>query len=317
MRLVFLGTPQWAVPSLERLVRDGHRIAGVVTAPDKPAGRGRHARATPVKHAAVRLGLEPVLQPATLRPREVRAAILDLEPEALVVVAYGRILPGRLLDAPPQGAINVHFSLLPRHRGASPVQHTLLAGDALAGVTTMVMERGLDTGPILLQRETAVRPGEKASSLGERLAGMGAPLLAETLEGLEQGAVTPTPQDDSRATEAPPLRREMGLVRWAEPAEGLSRRVRAFDPWPPVVATCAKGTLRLLEAAPMEGERTDAPPGTVLGRSGEAMRVACGAETVLRVDRVQPEGRRPMTGAACLSGRYASAGERLGDGPAP
>jgi methionyl-tRNA formyltransferase len=237
-----------------------------------------------------------------------------------VVVAYGKILPGRLLDAPRFGAVNLHFSLLPRHRGASPVQHTLLAGDEQAGVSTMLMDRGLDTGPILLQQTTPVSRGEKSRQLGARLAQLGAPLLARTLRGLEDGSVIPRPQDERGASEAPLLTREMGHVRWDEPAPVIARRVCAFDPWPPVVARCAKGTLRLLDAAPADpadGAPADAPPGTVLGRAGEALLVACGGGTRLVLDRVQPEGRRPMPGAACLAGRYVAVGERLGDGAGP
>lgn len=316
MRVVFLGTPEWAVPSLRGLVDAGLQVAGVVTAPDKPVGRSRTPRPSPVKQAAGELGIEPLLQPKTLKSRSVRESILALEPDVLAVVAYGKILPGRLLDAPRLGAVNLHFSLLPRHRGASPVQHTLLAGDDQAGVTTMVMDRGLDTGPLLLQQATEIEPGETAAALGRRLAQIGAPLLARSLRGLDEGSIRPAPQDHAQATEAPLLTREMGHVRWSETADALSRRVRAFDPWPPVVAACGKGSLRLLEAAPERGG-TDQPPGTVLERRGEALVVACGEGTRLRVERVQPEGRRPMTGAACLAGRYATVGERLGDGPAP
>ena len=320
MRVVFLGTPDWAVPSLRALVEDGQHVAGVVTAPDKPAGRSSRPRPSPVKQVAQELGLDPILQPRTLKSKEVRASILELEPEVLAVVAYGKILPGRLLDAPRFGAVNLHFSLLPRHRGASPVQHTLLAGDERAGVSTMVMDRGLDTGPVLLQESTAVEPGEKSRQLGERLAQLGAPLLARTLRGLGDGSVTPQPQDDRRATEAPLLTREMGHVHWEEPAAAIAGRIRAFDPWPPVVARCAKGTLRLLDAScanPGPEDPADAAPGTVLGRRGEALVVACGDGRRLVVERVQPEGRRPMPGAACLAGRYAAVGERLGDGKSP
>jgi methionyl-tRNA formyltransferase len=320
MRVVFLGTPEWAVPSLRALVDDGQQVAGVVTAPDKPAGRSSRPRPSPVKQAAQELGLDPILQPRTLKSKEVRTSILSLEPDVLAVVAYGKILPGRVLDAPRFGAVNLHFSLLPRHRGASPVQHTLLMGDEQAGVSTMVMDRGLDTGPVLQQRSTPIEPGEKARQLGARLAQLGAPLLVASLRGLEDGSVTPRPQDDRGATEAPLLTREMGYVRWEEPAAALARRIRAFDPWPPVIARCAKGTLRLLDASAADPGAEDpagAPAGTVLGRQGEALVVACGDGGRLVLDRVQPEGRRPMPGAACLAGRYAAVGERLGDGSGP
>lgn len=319
MRIVFFGTPDWAVPSLERLVStEGLFVAGVVTAPDRPVGRSKTPRPTPLKLAARDLGIAPVLQPETLRPASARAEILDLEPDVLAVVAYGKILPGRMLDAPPFGAVNVHFSLLPRHRGASPVQHTILHGEAEAGVTTMRMERGLDTGPILLQESTPVGPGETASQLGARLARIGAPLLARTLVELWAGTLESRPQDHERATEAPLLQREMGWVRWRERAEQTWRKVRAFDPWPPVVARSSRGVLRLLAVEPVAAPVSGTPaPGTVLGRDGDALVVACGEATALRLQQVQPAGRKPMPGAALLAGRWVEEGETLGDGRAP
>ncbi len=314
LRVVFFGTPQWAVPALAALAGSRHRVAGVVTAPDRPRGRSRRPRPSPVKALALERGLGPVLQPETLRGRSPREAILDLSPGVLVVVAYGKILPGRLLDAPPLGAVNVHFSLLPRHRGASPVQHAILAGDRETGVTTMRMDRGLDTGPVLLAERVSIGPRENAEQLGGRLAELGAELLLRTLDGLEAGTLVPRPQPGEGVTWAPPLAREMGIVRWAEPAENIDRKVRAFTPWPPVVAGGPRGPVRLVEAEPLAGERTGAEPGTILRRAGESIDVAAGDGTILRVHRLQPAGSRVMPAAAAVAGRYLEVGGRLEDG---
>lgn len=303
MKIVFFGTPEWAVPSLRALVAAGHAVAAVVTAPDAPTGRSREPQAPPVKRAAAELGLAPVLQPATLRGALNRGPILEPAAEAHVVVAYGRILPGRLLETPPHGAINLHFSLLPRHRGASPVQHTLLAGDDRAGVTSMRMDRGLDTGPILLQESVAIAPRERAASLGARLAEVGAALLVETLARLAEGRLAPRPQDDTQATLAPPLAPADGHVDWARPALAIERAVRAFDPWPPVVAQGPKGRVRLIDVEALAAA-SDAPPGTIVAAEGEWADIACGERTTLRVHSVQPAGSKTMSAGAALRGRH-------------
>jgi len=314
LRVVFFGTPEWAVPSLAALVGSRHRVVGVVTAPDRPRGRSRKPRPAPVKEFAVARGIGPILQPETLRGRANREPILALAPDALVVVAYGKILPGRLLDAPRLGAINVHFSLLPRHRGASPVQHAILAGDRETGVTTMKMDRGLDTGPVLLAERVPIEPREDAAHLGARLAELGADLLLRTLDDLAAGTLVPRPQPEVGVTWAPPITKEMGIVRWDEPAENIDRKVRAFVPWPPVTARGPRGTIRLVEVEPLAGERTGAPPGTVLRKAGEAVDVAAGGGTILRVHRLQPAGSRAMPAAAAVAGRHLEIGGRLEDG---
>ncbi|MBP1612173.1 MAG: fmt [Acidobacteria bacterium] len=311
MNVLFFGTPDWAVPSLEALAASSHRVVAIVTAPDAPSRRSRTPQPPPVKRAAGRLGLGPVLQPATLRGDAAREPLLAFAPDALAVVAYGRILPGRLLDAPPLGGVNLHFSLLPRHRGASPVQHTLWAGDALAGVTTMRMERGLDTGPTYFRSAVPVEPDEDAVALGARLARLGAPLLVETLDRLAAGGVVPEPQDPAQASWAPLLTRAMGVVDWNGDAAEIARRVRAFVPWPPVVARGAKGALRLLRATALgETAPPGVVPGAVLRRAGDAIDVVCG-EGLLRIVELQPEGGRPMTAAAALAGRHVELGGRL------
>lgn len=311
MNVLFFGTPDWAVPSLEALAGSSHRVVAIATAPDAPTRRSRTPQPPPVKRAAERLQLGPVLQPPTLRGDAVREQLLAFAPDALAVVAYGRILPGRLLDAPPFGGVNLHFSLLPRHRGASPVQHTLWAGDAVAGVTTMRVERGLDTGPTYLRMAVPVEPDDDAGSLGARLAWIGAPLLVETLDRLAAGALSPEPQDPAAASWAPPLTRAMGAVDWSGDAAEIARRVRAFVPWPPVMARGAKGALRLLRAAALEETAPPgATPGTVLRRADEAIDVVCG-NGLLRVVELLPEGGRPMSAAAALAGRHVELGGRL------
>ncbi|MDQ7006769.1 MAG: methionyl-tRNA formyltransferase [Acidobacteriota bacterium] len=317
MRLVYFGTPLWAVPPLEALAASEHQVAGVVCNPDRPAGRRGSPVPCPVKARSRELGLAPILQPATLRPTAARRAILALEADVFVVVAYGRILPGRLIDAPPHGAVNLHFSLLPRHRGASPVQHAILRGDGETGVTTMKMDRGLDTGPILLQVSTPIGPEETTAELGSRLADIGARLLLETLDGLAAGRITPRSQDEDRATLAPLLDKNAGRFDWEESAEAIARRVRALGQWPKVRARGARGVLLLRRVRPAdETPPKEALPGTVLGARGEAVAVVCGAGSVLWIQRLQPEGRREMDGAAALAGGYLASGGRLSV-PAP
>ncbi len=319
MKIVFFGTPEWAVPSLRSIVRSHHEIVGVVTAPDKAVGRSRVKQATAIKQAARECEVGPVFQPETLRGAARREEILGGEPDALVVVAYGKILPGRLLDAPRYGAINLHFSLLPRHRGASPVHYAVLCGDRRSGVSTMQMDRGLDTGAILLQEECPLDDQVRSVTLGPRLADLGAALIVRTLDGVEAGSITPRRQNDEEATLAPKLTREDGLVAWDRSAESICRQWRALDPWPRVVFEAACGSVRLLEVQVAKAS-SDGPcanrgvPGEVLSREGDAVLVACGRHSVLTVKRVQPAGRRPMTAAAACSGGFLSIGEILRNG---
>lgn len=315
LRLIFFGTPPWAVPTLDMLVSAGHSIAAVVTAPDAAIGRSRELQPTAVKIAALAHHVGPIVQPPSLKSAEARAPILAAQADALIVVAYGRLLPGELLDATPHGAINLHFSLLPRHRGASPVQHTLLMGDEIAGITTMQMDRGLDTGPILLQRTVELMANDTTGSLGERMATSGASLVLETLRRLEAGTLVPQPQDATKATLAPLLTQRDGLVVWSESALRLERRVRAFDRWPTVVCRAPKGNLRLLDVRALP-DRTDAPPGTVLERRPQGVVVAAGGGSQLLLERVQPAGARSMDALAALDGGALQLGVVLGDGVA-
>ncbi|MDQ6856358.1 MAG: methionyl-tRNA formyltransferase [Candidatus Dormibacteraeota bacterium] len=300
MRIVFCGTATFAVPSLRSLA-EAHTVLAVVTQPDRPGSRGRPAP-RPVGEAAKQLGL-PVLRPDRIRSPESVAQIMGLRPDALVVAAYGQIIPASLLDGPPHGGINVHGSLLPRWRGAAPVAAAILAGDARTGVSIMRMDAGLDTGPVYATSETAIGATETAPSLTERLATIGARLLIEVLAGLENGSVSAVPQEESRATHAPRLRREDGVVDWrAISAVDIDRRVRALQPWPGVSAPLGGQQVRILEGAP-GGPATGADvAGVVVAVHDEEAELITAAGTY-RVARVQPPGGRPMSAAAYLRGR--------------
>ncbi len=311
MRVVFFGTPQFAVPSLERLAASRHEVALVVSRPDRPVGRRRVMTAPPVVETARRLGI-PVLQPRKLKSEAFLASIREVGPEAGVVVAYGRLLPPELLAIPPRGFVNVHPSVLPRHRGPSPIQWALVSGDRVTGVTTMLVDEGMDTGPILLQRRVEIGPRETAEELSRRLADLGAELLVETLDRLESGTVVPRPQPEDGATVTPILRREMGRVEWGRTARELVNRLRGFTPWPGLHATLRGGRVKLhglevVEPPPPGGE----PPGTVLAAGPDGIVVRCGRGTAVRITELQREGRRRLPVDAFLVGERIAPGERL------
>lgn len=310
MDLVFLGTPEFAVPSLERIVAAGHRVLAVYTQPDRPRGRERELAAPPVKRAALALGL-PVRQPERIRRPEVVAELAALAPEAMVVVGYGQIIPQSIIDIPPLGIVNVHASLLPRYRGAAPVQWAIVRGENVTGVTTMLIDAGLDTGGILLRRETPIAPGEDAVALSARLAQMGAGLLIETLEGLRAGTLTPVPQDHAQATLAPILRKEDGLIDWTRPAAEIANRVRGLVPWPGAY-TWFRGQRLHVWRARAVAENASAPPGTLVA-SGRRLGATCGEGTFLEMLEVQLEGRKRVTAEAFLNGQHIKMGERLGE----
>ena len=250
VRLVFMGSPGFAVPSLRRLADAGYQIVGVFTQPDRPAGRGRKLEPPAVKLAAVELGLT-IFQPPRLRDAEATATLRSLAPDLILVAAYGQILRPAVLDLPRLGCLNVHASLLPRHRGASAIAASILAGDAETGVSIMQIDRGMDTGPVLAQRAAPVEPADTTGSLAERLAHLGAELLVEATPAWLAGDVTPQPQDESRATLAPLLAKEAGLIDWSKPALRLWREVRAYNPWPLSATTLGGETLQVLEALPL------------------------------------------------------------------
>lgn len=310
LNLIFAGTPQFAVPTLRALYASGHRVQAVYTQPDRAAGRGRHARPSPVKVLAQEHGLS-VEQPATLRDPAVQSALRERAPDALIVVAYGLLLPVPVLAIPRLGCLNVHASLLPRWRGAAPIQHALLAGDQETGVTIMQMDAGLDTGPALASARCPIGPEDTAATLAERLAAQGADLLLQTLDRLARGEVRPAAQDPARACYAPKLSKAAAQIDWRLPAPELERRVRAFDPWPVAQTTLANGTpLRIWRARAVPGTGGDAPAGTVLAAGAGGIDVAAG-DGVLRLLEVQRAGGRRLEAGAFVAG-HPLAGTRLG-----
>jgi methionyl-tRNA formyltransferase len=308
MRLVFLGTPAFAVPTLEA-VAEKHEVLSVVTQPDRPKGRGHELSTSPLKQAATRLGL-PVYQPERIRHPEAQAHLASLAPEIMVVVGYGQIIPQSVIDLAPRGIVNVHASLLPKYRGAAPIQWAIANGENRTGVTTMQINAGLDTGDILLTRETEIGAEETALELAEHLAIVGAELLVETLDGLAHGAITPRKQDDSQASFAPILRKEDGAISWSEPAQRIHNRVRGFLPWPGAY-TSFRGHLLHIWRARVAEDRTALTPGRIL--AGPGFRVACGSGSVLELLEVQLEGRKRMGAGAFANGQRLRENEILGE----
>ncbi len=310
MRLVFLGTPAFAVPTLDRILAAGHEVVAVYTQPDRPKGRGGALAASPVKTVAVSHDL-PVHQPERIRRPEPVAHLASLHPDAMVVVGYGQIIPQSIIDIPPLGIINVHASLLPRYRGAAPVQWALARGESITGVTTMRIDAGLDTGDILLMRETPISSGETAIELGARLAILGADLLVETLDGLRAGTIVPRKQDSSQATLAPILRKEDGVIDWNLPASEIYNRVRGFVPWPGAYTRFRGEGLHVWRAVVAESS-SSGPPGS-LSLGERRVRVACGGGTSLELLEVQLEGRKRVAVEAFINGQRIGHNEVLGD----
>jgi methionyl-tRNA formyltransferase len=311
LRIVFMGTPESAVPTLGRCLDDGHEVAAVWTQPDRPAGRGNRLVAPPVKQFALARGL-PVHQPEKIRTEGARSLFESHAADAAVVVAYGRILPPEFLNAPRRGCVNVHFSLLPKYRGAAPVNWAIVRGERVSGVTTMLIDEGLDTGAILLQRATEIGDEETAPELLARLAESGAGLLGETLARIDE--IEPRPQRGEDATHAPILKRGDGLIDWSLGAAEIERRVRGFQPWPGAHTTFRGQRLVLWRARPLEAGAgaKDHTPGEIVSARGDDLAVACGGGTALRLVEVQPEGKRRMGARDFLNGAHARAGERLG-----
>lgn len=316
MKLVFCGTPEFAVPVLRAVLGAGHEVALVVTQPDRAAGRGMEMQAPAVKRLALDRGL-PVVQPERIkRNEEFRATLEAIRPDAIVVVAYGRIIPEWMLGLPRLGNINLHGSLLPKYRGAAPVQWAIAQGETVTGVTTMRLDAGLDTGDMLLARAVPVGEEMGAAEVFDVLAEVGAELMVETLAGLEAGTIMPVTQDHSRATLAPILTREDGLVDFLRPAKTIYDRWRGFYPWPGAhtVFRGKKLILHGLKRAAFEavGEGAEATREGELVVSGEVLMVVCGGLTVLRVEELQVEGKRRMTAAEFVRGYQVKTGERLG-----
>ena len=317
MNLVFMGTPEFALPTLQALQEAGHRVLAVFTQPDQPAGRGGRLTAPPAKQAALAQGLV-VHQPARIRTPEVFDLLKSLGPETVVVVGYGKILPQHVLDLPRRGCVNLHPSLLPKYRGAAPVQWAIIRGETTTGVTTMRMDAGLDTGDILLARETPIESEEDAISLGHRLAEMGASLMLETLDGLERGTLTPLPQNHALATAAPILKKEDGRIDWSQPARDIANRVRGLVPWPGASTAFRGSLLHVWRARPELAtvSHSSPAPGTIqpgtIQIEGRCLLAACGQQSWLELEEVQREGRRRLSAAEFLNGARVASGERLG-----
>ena len=309
MRLVFMGTPEFAVPSLRRLLEDSHEIVAVWTQPDRPAGRGNKLHQSPVKEFAVQNNLT-VHQPLKIKTQEARELLASHKADAAAVVAYGRILPAEFLSAPGHGCINVHFSLLPKYRGAAPVNWAIVNGETETGVTTMKIVEELDAGPILLQSTTKIDARETAPQLMARLAEMGAELLSETLKRFE--SIEPKPQRDRDATFAPMLKREDGLIDWSMDAFAIERRVRGFQPWPNAYTTFNSRRLIIWQAAALTLAQSPTGTAQIIEAHGDNLVIACGDGTALRVLELQPEDSRRMSARDFLNGAHLKVGQVLG-----
>jgi methionyl-tRNA formyltransferase len=300
LSIVFAGTPEFSVPALEALLESPHRVLAVYTQPDRPAGRGRQVTMSAVKECALRRGL-PVEQPSTLRDAAAVERLRSWSADLMVVVAYGLLLPKAVLESPRLGCVNIHASLLPRWRGAAPIQRAILAGDVETGVTIMQMDEGLDTGPVLLERATPIGERETAASLHDRLARLGASALLEALESISAGTAKPRPQPDEGATYAAKIRKEEARIDWSQSAAYIDRQVRAFNPWPVAETQWNGQQLRVWEAWPLgPSESREGAPGAVLRASSQGIDVATG-EGVLRLTRVQLAGRKAVPASEFLN----------------
>ncbi|MDT7602352.1 MAG: methionyl-tRNA formyltransferase [Acidobacteriota bacterium] len=304
-----MGTPESAVPTLRRCLEDGHEVVAVWTQPDRPAGRGNKMHVPPVKQFALERGLT-VHQPEKIKTEEARSLFASHDVDAAIVVAYGRILPASFLSAPRRGCINVHFSLLPKYRGAAPVNWAIVRGENVSGVTTMRIDEGLDTGAIYLQRATPIGDAETAPELLARLAMLGAELLSETLSRLDE--IEPRPQREEEATHAPILKREDGLIDWRLSAAEIERRVRGFQPFPGSFTTFRDQRLVAWKAGGVRVGNDDIEPGKIEAAHADELLIGCGDNSILRLEEVQLEGRRRMSARDFLNGLHPQVGEKLG-----
>jgi methionyl-tRNA formyltransferase len=308
MKIVFMGTPAAAVPTLSRIVEAGHEVVAVYTQPDRPAGRGNKIAHSPVKSFALDRGLR-LLQPTRIKTEEAVGTFRSHRADMAVVVAYGRILPGTFLDAYPYGAINVHFSLLPKYRGAAPVNWAIANGEKWTGVTTMKMDVGLDTGDILVQEESQIGPTETAPELMARLAKLGAEVLMRTLH--EVDSILPQPQNEAEATLAPILKKSDGLIDWCISATEIANRVRGFQPFPGTFTTFRGAGVKIMASA-VSDETTGGETGEIVASKGDEFKVVCGRGTILDILEVQPEGKRRMPVRDFINGVRPRPGERFG-----
>ena len=308
MRIVFMGTPEFAVPSLEALLKSDDQVVGIVTQPDRPKGRGQQLSLSPVKVIAQREGL-PLLQPTKMKDPGFMAELSGWKPDVIAVAAFGRILPPAILSLPPRGCINVHGSLLPKYRGAGPIQWALINGETETGITTMLMDEGMDTGAMLLQASMAINPDDTAGSLSARLAEIGGRLLVDTLARLKAGTLAPRPQDHSQATLAPLLKKEDGAINWAMSALSIANRIRGLTPWPGAFTFLNADRWTIWRAAAIS-EATALPPGQITALRKDAIHVATG-QGVLAIHELQPANSRRMPAAQYLAGHPLQVGMQL------
>ena len=309
LRLVFCGTPEFAVPTLRHLLKQpDFKVIGVITQPDRPRGRGQEVSFSPVKEAALAAHV-PVHQPEKIKAPEAQELLQKLAPDAIVIIAYGQIIPARLLSIPAMGWINLHASLLPKYRGAAPINWAIVNGETTTGITTMRIDAGMDTGDILLQQELQIGPAETAPILMERMAEAGGPLMTQTLHGLRDGTISVRPQNHAAATYAPMLKKEDGRIDWTRTAPQIYDRMRGFDPWPGAY-TMFRGQVCHLLGEPLTRTMTGFPPGTLLPEDGQ-LNVACGGTTVLRLSTVKVEGRKRISSTEFANGARLKAREHF------
>jgi methionyl-tRNA formyltransferase len=311
LKLVFCGTPAFAVPSLRALLADSYfQVAAVVTQPDRPRGRGKKTASSPVKDAALEAGIS-VYQPEKIKSESSLDYFKRLMPDVVVIIAYGQIIPPSLIAIPRLGWINLHGSLLPKYRGAAPINWAIVNGEKLTGLTTMQIDAGLDTGPMLLKYQTGIGPDETALDLYAQLAEAGAPLIVETLKKLDRGEIAPTPQDNSQASLAPPLKKEDGRIDWSLPAPNIYNRILGLQPWPGAFTTFRGATCRIW-GKPLKPVAAGGTPGIILPTQEDGLLVICGGSTVLHVEQVQLEGRNRISDREFMNGARIEPGEHFG-----
>ncbi len=304
MRVIFFGTPDFAVPSLRALIESGEEVVAAVTQPDRVKGRGHKLSAPPVKEAALSEGI-PVIQPSGIRSASFHDELSSLSPDVIAVVAYGKIIPPLVLNLPPMGCINVHGSLLPKYRGAAPIQRAVIDGEKTTGITTMLMNEGLDTGDILLQEETEIRDDDDAFTLGLRLSRMGASLLVKTLRGLRDKTIRPVPQS-GEPSYAPPLRKEEGRIDWSRPARNIFNLIRGTRPWPGAHCSLNGERIAIIKSGVIT-DASDCRPGMIEKADGDDFHV-CAGKGIVAVLEVKPEGKKAMSAAAFVNGRRLKKG---------
>jgi methionyl-tRNA formyltransferase len=311
LRIIFCGTPAFAVPSLTHLLAQPDlEIAAIITQPDRPRGRGQQVSFSPVKETALAANV-PVFQPPRIRTPESEQFLREANPDLIVIIAYGQIIPARLLSIPRLGWINLHASLLPKYRGAAPVQWAIANGESVTGATTMRIDAGMDTGDLLLHRETAIGPAETTPRLAQRLAELGAPLMAETLRGLRDGTLPAKPQDHAQATLAPLLQKEDGLIDWSQPAQTIYNRMRAFTPWPGAYTRFRGATCHLTVEPVSDSSGAAAAMHGAIHYDHHQVLVSCGEQSLLRVTRVKLEGRKEVSATDFANGAHMQAREHF------